>query len=282
MRAEVLRRDAARDREDLAARHRGLERGGHRRAGRAPRRRGSAPSAPRRSRRRRRAASRGTPAPSSAISSGIGARLALALALRARVRAHVQQVDDAGQLVLAADRDVDGDAARRRAAPGAASSARKKSARSRSSMFTKTTRASPSSSAQLPRRGPSRPRRPSRALTTTSAPSTTRSAAIASPWKPGSPGRVDQVDLAPLPLARHERRAERHLPRCCSSVVPVGDGGARLDRAEPVDLARLEEHRLDERRLARPAVADDGDVADLPGLDEPCARVPPRLGTGES
>ena len=62
-RAEVLRRDAAGDREELAARDRVLERVRRPPRRRAPRPRGSAPSAPRRSRRRRRAASRGTPRP---------------------------------------------------------------------------------------------------------------------------------------------------------------------------------------------------------------------------
>src|SRR5436190_2194746 len=49
-------------------------------------------------------------------------------------------------------------------------------------------------------------------------------------------------------------------------VVPVGDGRALLDRAEPVRPPRLEEHRLDERGLPHPAVSDDGDVPDLPVL----------------
>ena len=40
-------------------------------------------------------------------------RVALALARRIHVRAVVQQVDDAGQLVLGADRQLDRDAARR-------------------------------------------------------------------------------------------------------------------------------------------------------------------------
>ena len=40
-------------------------------------------------------------------------RLALLGAVRARVGAHVEDVDDAGELVLGADRQVDGDAARR-------------------------------------------------------------------------------------------------------------------------------------------------------------------------
>ena len=50
-------------------------------------------------------------------------------------------------------------------------------------------------------------------------------------------------------------------------VVPVGHRRAGVDRPEPVRLPRLEEHRLDQRGLARTAVTDDGDVADLAGLD---------------
>ena len=49
-------------------------------------------------------------------------------------------------------------------------------------------------------------------------------------------------------------------------LVGVGDGRPRLDGAEPVDGAGLEEERLDERRLPSPAVSDDGDVTDLGGL----------------
>src|SRR5437764_1253367 len=79
-------------------------------------------------------------------------------------------------------------------------------------------------------------------------------------------GRVDQVDLAALPLEMAERGGQRHLPLVLV-VVPVAGRIAGLDRAEPVDRAGLEEHRLDERGLTRRAVADDGDVADLSGLD---------------
>src|SRR5204863_112143 len=77
---------------------------------------------------------------------------------------------------------------------------------------------------------------------------------------------VDQVDLAALPLEMAERGGQRHLPLVLV-VVPVAGRIAGLDRAEPVDRAGLEEHRLDERGLTRRAVADDGDVADLSGLD---------------
>ena len=87
---------------------------------------------------------------------------------------------------------------------------------------------------------------------------------------------VDQVQLALLPLRVRERERDRHLPLLLV-VVPVGGRRARIDRAEPVRLAGLEEQRLDERRLARAAVADDGDVADLARLENGHTLLPPRL-----
>ena len=86
-----------------------------------------------------------------------------------------------------------------------------------------------------------------------------------SAWKPASPGVSTRLILRLLPVEVAERGRERHLPLLLV-LVPVRDRRARLDRAEPVDRAGLEEQRLDERRLARAAMADDGDVADLPGL----------------
>ena len=77
--------------------------------------------------------------------------------------------------------------------------------------------------------------------------------------------RVDQVDLAALPLEVRERSGERHLPALLV-LVPVADRRSRFDGAETVDRACLEEHRLEEGGLTRPAMSDDGDVADLPGL----------------
>ena len=67
--------------------------------------------------------------------------------------------------------------------------------------------------------------------------------------------------------------SEIDICRFCSSSSQSETVVPGLDRAEPVDLARLEEQRLDERRLARPAVADDGDVADLSGLEAWAARL---------
>ena len=77
---------------------------------------------------------------------------------------------------------------------------------------------------------------------------------------------VDEVDLAALPARVGERQRDRHLPLLLV-LVPVGDRGAGVDRTQSIDLVGLIQQRLDEGRLARPAMADDGDVADLSGLD---------------
>src|SRR5439155_15938446 len=99
--------------------------------------------------------------------------------------------------------------------------------------------------------------------------------------EPGVARRVDQVQLAVLPRAVGERGGERHLAPLLV-LVPVGDGRARIRRAQPVRLSGLEEHGLDERGLARPAVADDGDVADLPGFDGHRVLLARVAGRGES
>ena len=163
----------------------------------------------------------------------------------------------------------------RRAAP-AAPRARGRSRRARGRACSRRRRAR----ARAPRRASRRARvltsTPITPETTTSAPSTTRSAAIVSAWKPGSPGVSTRLILRPCHSTCAERRGERH-PAPLLVLVPVGDRRAGLDGAEPVRRAGLEEHRLDERGLPRPAMADDGDVADLAGLLLACARVPPRL-----
>src|SRR6266536_579601 len=97
----------------------------------------------------------------------------------------------------------------------AASSARKKSARSRSSMFTKTTRDSSYSSARAQTRAvfTSTPITP---LRTTSPPSTTRRAAYVSTWNPVSPGQSIRLIFR----SRHSRWAsepDNDIWRRCSS-----------------------------------------------------------------
>ena len=77
---------------------------------------------------------------------------------------------------------------------------------------------------------------------------------------------VDEVHLQAVALEVAERGGKRHLPPLLV-LVPVRHRRTGLDRTEPVRRPGLEEHGLDERRLSRPAVTDDGDVADLLGLE---------------
>ncbi len=72
--------------------------------------------------------------------------------------------------------------------------------------------------------------------------------------------RVDQVDLAAAVLEAGERGVDRHRPLLLVGLV-VGDGRAVGHRAEPVDRAGLEQHRLVQARLAAAPVPDQGDIA---------------------
>ena len=83
------------------------------------------------------------------------------------------------------------------------------------------------------------------------------------------PGRVEQVDLALVPLERAQRDRDRHLARLLVGLG-VGGGGAVLDAAEAVQHAGLEQQRLVQRRLARPAVADERHVANRLRRCVPC------------
>ena len=143
------------------------------------------------------------------------------------------------------------------------SSARKKSARSRSSMLTNTSRARPSSSARLQRRSVWTST-PITALTTTTAASTTRRAPSVSATKLGSPGVSIRLILRSVVLERGDAGADRHLALLLVGLE-VGDGRAVLDPAEPVDHPGLEQERLAEARLAAAPVPDQGDVADPVG-----------------
>ena len=132
----------------------------------------------------------------------------------------------------------------RRAAPGARRACgRSRRARGRACSRRRRARA------RAPRRGPttravftSTPITPE---TTTSAPSTTRRLAIVSAWKPESPGVSIRLIFRPC-HSRCASDAESDICRLLLVLVPVGDRRARLDGAEAVDRARLEEHRLHE------------------------------------
>src|SRR5579884_226781 len=114
----------------------------------------------------------------------------------------------------------------------AASSTRKKSARSRSSMFTNTTRESACSSARFQTRDvfTSTPITP---LRTTRTPSTTRSAAYVSAWNPASPGVSITLIFRPC-HSRWQSEPESDIWRRCScssqseTVVPCSTLPSRL------------------------------------------------------
>ena len=182
------------------------------------------------------------------MSSGIGPGSDLRVALGARVGAHVEDVDDAGQLVLGADRQVDGDAARRELLLHLAERAEEVGALAVEHVDEEDAR-DPELVGALPDpRGADLDAHDAaedeeRALDDASA-------QRASPWKLGSPGTSIRLSLRPCHRRVRERERDRHLPLLLV-VVPVRDRRARVDRAEPVRLARLEEERLDERGLAR-------------------------------
>ena len=76
------------------------------------------------------------------------------------------------------------------------------------------------------------------------------------------PGRVDQVEAMALVVAEGHRGVQRDLALDLVGIE-VGGGGAVVDLAEARGRARGEENRLDERRLAHPAVTHERDVANL-------------------
>ena len=74
-------------------------------------------------------------------------------------------------------------------------------------------------------------------------------------------GRVEEVDLAPLPLERAQRQRDRHLARLLVGLG-VRHGRAVEHGAQPVRRAGLEQECLVQRRLAAAAMADQSYVAD--------------------
>ena len=75
-------------------------------------------------------------------------------------------------------------------------------------------------------------------------------------------GSIDEVDLGFAPLDGGERGGDGHLPGDFFLVV-VGDGGAVIDPAEPGRAAGGEEQGRDKRGFAGVGVADDSHVADI-------------------
>ncbi len=91
----------------------------------------------------------------------------------------------------------------------------------------------------------------------------------------GVAGRVDEVDLVVTPLERGDRQRQRDAPLVLLGVV-VAHRRAVLDPAEAVDGACPVQERLRQAGLARPAVADKGDIADVIGR-EPLHQAPPSV-----
>ena len=190
-------------------------------------------------------------------------RFALALALRARVRAHVQEVDDAGQLVLRTDRQMNRDAML-----GELFLQRAEDAEEVRALAVEHVHKEHAREVAVGRALPV-----ARCLHLDAHdPADNEEGTLDDADRghrvtdeAGVARRVDQIDLAVMPLQMADRRGERHLSSLLV-LVPVGDCGAGLDRAEPVRRAGLKEHRFDERRLSGTAVSDDGDVANLPRL----------------
>ena len=195
----------------------------------------------------------------------IGDRLrpTLLAAGRIHVRAHVQQVDDARELVLGADRQLDRDAA-----IGELRARSVEHAEEVGALAVEHVHEDDARQLVLLRARPDLRRvdldahhaaqHDERALDDAE-----RRERVG--LEAGVARAVDQVDLPVVPVEMEQRAGERHRAPLLA-VIPVGGGRALLHRPEPVDLARLEQHGLRERGLPDPAVADDGDVADLPGL----------------
>src|SRR5205085_1607030 len=74
-------------------------------------------------------------------------------------------------------------------------------------------------------------------------------------------GRVDQVDLVLAPLERRRGGGDRDAALALL-LHPVHLGLTVVDLAGLVDLSRVEQEALGDRRLARVDVRDDADVAD--------------------
>ena len=273
-RAEILRRDAAGDREDLAAGDRVLQARARPPRRRAPARRGSAPSGPRRSPRPRRAASRGTRStwsgssagisvgppsrapsgsmyaamcsrstmPVSSCSAPIGMCTATQL-LRELLAKRLERAEEVGALAVEHVHEDD---------PREAELLGARPVRGRLHL-------------DAHHRADDERARPRRRAARRSC----------RPGSPASPGVSIRLILRPC-HSRWQTRRRRATSGAAAPPRPSRRPSSRPRRSEPVRRARLEQHRLDERGLSRPAVSDDGDIADLAGLDCASAERPPR------
>ena len=167
---------------------------------------------------------------------------ALALPVRRRVRTQMEKVDDACQVVLVSDRDLNGDAAL-----GQLRANLIESGEEVCSLAVEHVHEEKARDAELLAARPETPclnLDPGDAIEDDerSLDDTQRRERVG--LEPGVAGRIDQVDLRVLPLEMAERRRERHLSLVLV-LVPVGHCRSLLDRAEAVRGSGLEEQRLD-------------------------------------
>ncbi len=187
--------------------------------------------------------------------------VALAPALRRHVRAHVEEIDDALELVLVADRDLHGDAFL-----GELLAELVEHDEEVGALAVEHVDEEDAGETELLGAVPE-PRRlhlhPVHAVQDEEGALDDAECGDRVRLKARIAGRVDEVQLAVLPLRVADRGGQRHLALLLV-LVPVGDGRPLLDCAEPVRRAGLKEHGFDEGRLASPPMADHGDVTDLP------------------
>ena len=193
-----------------------------------------------------------------------GGGLGLAVAARIEVRAHVEEVDDALELVLVPDRDLHGDAAL-----GELRAKLLERGEEVRALAVEHGHEEDAAEAECLGALPE-----ARRLHLDAVDAVDRHERSLDHAERGErvglearvAGRVDEVDLPLVPLEVAERGRQRHLAAVLV-VVPVGDRGRRFDGPEAVGGTRLEEHRLDQRGLPGAPVSDHGDVPDLARLE---------------
>ena len=190
-------------------------------------------------------------------------RVAFLLPFRVQIGAHVEDVHDPLELVLGADRDVHGDAAGGELLLDLPERPEEVGALPVEHVHDQDAREAELLGELLHPRGADLEAHDARDDDQRALHDAERTARLALEGRVA--GAVEQIHLPPLPLGVGERERDRELA-VLLVLIGVGDRGAGVDRAEPVDLAGLEEERLEESRLARSPMTDDGDVADLAGL----------------
>ncbi len=207
--------------------------------------------------------------------AGLGLARAVAGVL---VGDHVQHVDDAAEVLLAADRDRDRDAARRQLLLHRLERGAEVGAVAVEVVDEDDARLLELVAAAPQPRGHDLDARHARDREERALDDAQRAERVGDEARIA--GRVEDVELVALVLGVQQRARDRHRAPLLVLVVirhraAVGHGAQARDRA------RLEEQRLRERRLAASAVADERDVADLLGRERHRCLLPDLRGSGD-